>query len=451
MLKTAGVTDKPGAQILAQVRQAGVVGAGGAGFPTHVKLKARAELVIANGAECEPLLYVDQTLMHRHADRVVLGLEAAMQAVGASRGVIATKAHYHEAVEALRGAIAGKAALSLYLMDSYYPAGDEKSLIHEVTGQVVRSARLPADYGCLVLNIGTLVNIADALENKPVTDKLVTVCGDVPQAVTRQAPLGTSMREMIAATGFTGSEATHSVLEGGPLMGHLREDWDAPLSKTTGGLVVLPRDHHLILQTGMPVARQVKLAMAVCCQCNMCTIMCPRNALGLKVEPHKAMRAIANGDSRLMGDMNGVLACCSCNLCTHFACNFGLTPGTVMTDLKRELGQAGIKAKTEEEILLDPALQTKRIPIPRLIARMGLSPYDRVATYDTAPLQPRQVRLPLRQHLGQPAGPLVKPGQRVQRGQLIAAMAEGALGADLHASLSGTVTGVDARMITISG
>ena len=126
------------------VRDAGVVGAGGAGFPTHVKLEAKAGLVIANGAECEPLLCTDQTLMRFMADRVVLGLEAAMRAVGATRGVIATKKHYHDAVQAISHALTGRDALSLFLMDSYYPAGDEKSLIHEVTGEVVRSAKLPA-------------------------------------------------------------------------------------------------------------------------------------------------------------------------------------------------------------------------------------------------------------------------------------------------------------------
>lgn len=99
MDKMKAVSDGPG--IAGLVREAGVVGAGGAGFPTHVKLAAKADLVIANGAECEPLLHVDQTIMHHQADRVIIGLEAAMQAVGATRGVIATKKHYHEAVEAL--------------------------------------------------------------------------------------------------------------------------------------------------------------------------------------------------------------------------------------------------------------------------------------------------------------------------------------------------------------
>lgn len=436
--------------VYALVQQAGVVGAGGAGFPTHVKLQTRAELVIANGAECEPLLYVDQTLMQQESARVIRGLEVAMEAVGAKRGVIATKSHYHEAVESLKQAIVGKDTLSLFLMDSYYPAGDEKSLIHDVTGEVVRSAKLPADYGCVVCNIGTLCSIADALDGKPVTDKYITVCGDVPSPATFLAPVGTSIRKLLAAAGFEGDESNYRVIEGGPLMGHIKASWDDPITKTTGGLVVLPRDHYLVTQVEMPVERQVKIAMAVCCQCNMCTIMCPRNALGLHVEPHKAMRAIANGNSKLLGNVNGVLACCCCNLCTFYACNFGLTPGTVMTNIKNELIRAGVKPQTETEIHPDTALETKRIPISRLIARMGLSKYDRPAHFNPAPLQPQQVVLPLKQHVGQPAQGLVQVGQRVVRGQLIARIPEGVLGANIHASISGTITRADAAGICIS-
>ena len=451
MLRTEQQAAATGRGIIDMVRAAGVVGAGGAGFPTHVKLAAKADLVIANGAECEPLLRVDQTIMQHQADRVIKGLEAAMQAVGATRGVIATKKHYHDALDALETAIRGKERLSLYLMDSYYPAGDEKSLIHDVTGEVVRSAKLPADYGCVVCNVGTLVNVSDALEGKPVTDKLVTVCGDVPHPATLMAPLGTSMRAMIAATGFTGDENTHTVIEGGPLMCHVRADWDMPITKTTGGLVVLPKDHHLIAQITMTVERQVKIAMAVCCQCNMCTIMCPRNHLGLQVEPHKAMRAIANGDSKLLGNVNSVLACCSCNLCTHYACNFGLTPGTVMTNIKNELARAGVRPVTEQEITLDTSLETKRIPISRLIARMGLSTYNRPALYNPAPVAPKSVTLPLKQHLGAPAQPVVRPGERVSKGQIIARMAQDALGANIHASMDGTVDAVTDSAIRING
>lgn len=436
-------------ELLNRVRASGVVGAGGAGFPAYAKLNAAADLVIANGAECEPLLRVDQSLMEMEADRLVLGLRYAMQAVGARRGVIATKKHYHGAVEAVRAAIEGQEGLALHLMDSYYPAGDEKSLIFEVTGKVVRSATLPVDTGCVVLNIGTLTGLADAVDGRPVTDKMVTVCGDVPRPLTRRVPVGTSIRALIASTGCEKDETSHRVMVGGPMMGKIQEDWDAPITKTTGGLVVLPATHPLILQTGMSVERQVKLAMAVCCQCNMCTILCPRYALGLKVEPHKAMRAIANGQGHLLGNENGVLACCSCNLCTHYACNFGLTPGTVMTNIKTALQKAGVRPVREAEVVPDPGLNTKRIPLSRLIARMGLSNYDKPALYEPEALAVKQVSLLMQQHIGQAARPLVQPGDRIKKGQVVAITEDGKLGAPVHASMDGVVELVTDSMVRI--
>ena len=296
------------------------------GFPTHVKLAVNAERVIVNGAECEPLLRVDQLAMQHHADRVVRGLMLAMEAAHAPEGVIATKEHYEEAVEALRRAIAGKSNLRLHLMESYYPSGDEKSVIYEVTGRVVPTGKLPIDAGCVVINVGTAIGIADAVEGKPVTDKSVTVCGDVPQPVTVTVPVGTGMREVLKLSGFAGDEREYALIVGGPCMGSLAENWEDPVTKTTGGLLVLKRSHPQIRMRQITMEQQARLARAICCQCNRCTQLCPRHAMGLPVEPHKAMRAISTGNAELLGNAAGVLACSSCGLCTNFACEMGLTP-----------------------------------------------------------------------------------------------------------------------------
>ncbi len=436
--------------VVEQVRAAGVVGAGGAGFPTHVKLNGQAEYVIANGAECEPLLRVDQLLMQREARRVVRGLELAMEATGAPNGVIATKAHYEEAVRALRQAIAGHAGIRLHLMDSYYPSGDEKSIIFEVTGRVVPSGRLPLDVGCVVSNVGTLANIAWAAEGVPVVDKDVTVGGAVPRPVTVRMPVGTAFDEVIALSGFQGSAGDYALIVGGPCMGRLETDWNSPVTKTTGGLLLLPKTHPLIARRMQSPERLLRLARAVCCQCSQCTQMCPRNALGLHVQPHKAMRAITTGNGALLGGPGAVLACSSCGVCTNYACDMGLSPSTVMTMLKEQMGKAGIRPVPEKEIVPDPFAALKRIPVKRLIARMGLSEYDTPAPFMDARYRPARVRLPLRQHVGAPGVPVVKPGDRVRRGDVIAEIPEKSLGARLHASIDGTVTAVGAE-IEITG
>jgi len=431
------------------VKSAGVVGAGGAGFPTHIKLNCDAAIVIANGAECEPLLRVDQTLMQSQADRVISGMEAAMSAVGAKFGVIATKSHYHEAVDALKRAIGDKKHIRLHLMKSYYPAGDEKSLIYDITERVVPSAKLPLDVNCVVVNVATLTNIADAMEGKPVTDKYVTIGGDVANPVTLCVPIGSRIKPLLKHAGFKGSEQEYALIIGGPCMGRLEENWNAPVTKTTGGILVFKRTHPLIVQQIMPLERQAKLAQAVCCQCSQCTQLCPRNALGLNVQPHKVMRAAAMGDAKLIGDVNGLLACSSCGLCTNYACNFGLQPSAMMTEFKTKLLKAGVRPQPEERIIPDSALHLKRVPTSRLIARMGLSAYDVPAPLMSGRADTKRVIIPLQMHAGKPAEPVVAVGDTVNRGDLIGQIPEKALGAAVHASISGKVAKIARGCIEI--
>ncbi len=436
-------------EVVELVKSAGVVGAGGAGFPTHIKLNCMAAIVIANGAECEPLLRVDQTLMQAQADRIVSGMEAAMSAVGAKLGVIATKSHYHEAAQSLKRAIGDKKHIRLHLMKSYYPAGDEKSLIYDITERVVPSAKLPLDLNCVVLNVATLANIADAIDGKPVTDKVLTIGGDVDNPVTLSVPIGTPMKPLLKLAGFNGGEQDYALIIGGPCMGRLEENWIVPVTKTTGGILVFKRSHPLVVQQTMPLERQAKLAQAVCCQCSQCTQLCPRNALGLNVQPHKVMRAAAMGDARLIGDVNGLLACSSCGLCTNYACNFGLNPSAMMTEFKTKLLKAGVRPQPEERIVTDSALRLKRVPTGRLIARMGLSAYDVPAPFVSDRIETKRVSIPLQMHAGKPAEPVVAVGDAVKRGDLIGRIPENALGAAVHASIGGTVVRIARGCIEI--
>lgn len=436
-------------EVVELVKSAGVVGAGGAGFPTHIKLNCKAAIVIANGAECEPLLRVDQTLMQTQADCIVSGMEAAMSAVGAKLGVIATKSHYHEAAEALKRAIGDKKHIRLHLMKSYYPAGDEKSLVYDITERVVPSAKLPLDVNCVVVNVATLANIADAIEGTPVTDKVLTIGGDVANPVTLSVPIGIPIKPLLKLAGFNGSEQEYALIIGGPCMGRLEENWNAPVTKTTGGILVFKRSHPLIVQQTMPLERQAKLAQAVCCQCSQCTQLCPRNALGLNVQPHKVMRAAAMGDARLIGDVNGLLACSSCGLCTNYACNFGLNPSAMMTEFKTKLLKAGVRPQPEERIVTDSALRLKRVPTSRLIARMGLSAFDVPAPLVSDRIETKRVMIPLQMHAGKPSEPVVAVGDAVKRGDLIGRIPENALGAAVHASISGTVVKVARGFVEI--
>ena len=161
--------------IVEKVKAAGVVGAGGAGFPTHVKLSATVDTVIANGAECEPLLHADQHLMARYPEVIVRGLRLAMQATGAERGIVALKAEYEEATAALQRALDGNDKVSLHLLGNFYPSGDEFVLVYDVLARVVPEGGIPLEVGVVVNNVGTLFNVARAAEDISVTHRYLTV------------------------------------------------------------------------------------------------------------------------------------------------------------------------------------------------------------------------------------------------------------------------------------
>lgn len=430
------------------VREAGIIGAGGAGFPTHVKINCKAEYVIANGAECEPLLRVDQQLMAKYAKQIVEGLEAVQKFTGASKAVIATKAHYHDAVYALEKAIKGKDGMSIKLFDSYYPAGDEQQQVYEITGRVVPTGGLPLDVGAVVCNVSTLLNISAALNGSPVIEKYVTVGGAVKEPVTLKTPIGTPISELIKAAGGPTVE-DFTIILGGPCMGKLTDDLSTPVTKTTGGILIIPANHDLIAKKTNDFERDLKLAKAVCCQCSMCTQMCPRNALGLNVQPHKAMRAAANADGSLLGELNGIYSCCDCGVCSYFACNFDLSPSRMMQRMKSGLQANGIRPKKEVFGIVDAGRDSKRVPISRLIHRLGIKEYDVPAPLNDKLVSGGFVKIPLKMHIGAPAVPVVAAGDVVEKGQLIAEIKEGALGARVHASISGKITEVTDTAIVI--
>ena len=218
------------------------------------------------------------------------------------------------------------------------------------------------------------------------------------------------------------------------------------MTKTTGGVLAIPKDHPLLVQKSGDL--NLRMIMAVCCQCSMCTQMCPRNALGLNVQPHKAMRSIANGID-LMGDFNGIFSCCNCGLCTYYACNFGLKPSQVMQQLKGAMASKGIRARKEVFTQVDGGLENKKVPVSRLIARLGLSSYDVPAPLKDKVMTTDRVRIALRMGVGAPSVPTVAVGDKVRKNQLIADIAEGKLGVKMHASISGTVTEITANYIEI--
>lgn len=427
------------------IQTAGIVGAGGAGFPTHVKLNSKAELVIINGAECEPLLRVDQQLMEFNSQEVVDGLKIAMKLVGATRGVIGLKGKYKNAIKNLEKLIINESSIEIEVVKDFYPAGDEQQLVYEVTKKVVPLMGIPLDVGVVVINVLTAINIT---RNVPVTERVITVAGHVDKPQTFIASVGTPFSELIRECGGPTDTQNYSLISGGPMMGYVEEDWDTPVTKISGGIIILPKLHSLIVKKTRKTETDLNLTKAICCQCSMCTDMCPRYILGKNTEPHKVMRGVANEDPNALGTISSVVSCCDCQLCTLYACPMDLDPGKITNMVKQSLLKLGAKTEKIVPYEVDILRESKKVPTKRLIARLELNDYNVPAPLNHNIFTTKTAIILLKQHIGVPATPIVKIGDSVTKGTLIASCGE-KLGANVHSSINGRVTEITKEYIEI--
>ncbi|MBO7310260.1 MAG: SLBB domain-containing protein [Clostridia bacterium] len=429
-------------------RSMGIVGAGGAGFPAYAKLSDKAEIIILNCAECEPLLKLHRQLLEEYTYEILSALAEVVKACGAKQGIIAVKAHYSSTVSALESEIGEFPTLKIKKLDSVYPAGDEIILIKEVTGRTVAPGALPISEGVIVSNVESVYNMYRAMNGKPVTDKFVTVAGEVKNPVTLLVPIGTKISQLIAAAGGP-TVADPAYISGGPMMGQLT-DVNATVTKTTNAILVLPSEHTVILNKKRNFKINIRRTMSVCCQCRTCTELCSRHVAGYPVEPHAVMRLLSNGGRGDMASVEGSMFCSGCGLCEAYSCPQGLSPRAVIAQMKATARENGIKPPQG----IKPDLNVKdsslkRVSVQRLTARLGLTKYD-----IPAPLKEEfsvaSVKIMLLQNIGAPAVACVAEGDTVQKGDVIAVAKDRALSVNIHASIDGKITTVTEKFIRIT-
>lgn len=430
------------------LQQNGIVGAGGAGFPTYAKLNENAETIILNCAECEPLLRLHRQLLEKHAREIVETFYMMGQTLGSKDIVIGIKKAYKAAIEALKSVIGDYEGVRLGLLDEVYPAGDEVVLIYEVTGKVVNPGGLPIQSGVAVFNVETVYNVYRAIKkNTPVVDKLVSVVAEVNHPVTVRVPLGCTVEEVVKlAGGVTIKDPVYFI--GGPMMGYIGTGTQ-PVTKTTNAVLVLPEDHLIIKKKRSKASIDLKRAAASCCQCTMCTDLCPRNRLGHPIEPHKFMRAATCKDIQDTDSFINTMFCSSCGLCEMYSCMQGLSPRSLMAEYKAGLRAHGVKPP--QGVVPKPVgeeREYRKVPMERLMARLDLTKYDREAPLNGEVADMKKVRILLSQHIGAPASPIVNTGDKVETGQMIAQPGNG-LSVAIHASISGTVTEVSEKYVVI--
>ena len=439
--------------IINKIIAAGIVGAGGAGFPTHVKLQGKVEYLIINAAECEPLLQSDQYIMRTCAEKVIKGIEYVSKVIDPDKIIIGTKNKYKKEIEELKKEIkALNSNIKIYESKSFYPLGDEQILAQIITGRSVPPGGIPLDINAVVLNVTTVAQIADAVgTDNPVIKKIVTVLGEVKNPGLINVPVGISVEECIKECGGS-NLSNYCIVLGGPMMGNVIDDVDASgnyIKKTDGAIIVLPKDHFIIRRKRSDIRYIIRQAKTCCIQCRYCTDMCPRYLIGHPIEPHLIMR---NVDKTYFSQdiLRESLICCECGICEIYACPMGLSPRMVNAYLKDKFSKEGVKYNKQiGKVECKRDIEGRRIPTDRLISKLMLTKYKKFNQELITEVFTDNVKILLRQHIGAPVNPIVKIGEKVTSGQLIGEI--NGLGANIHSSINGNVIEITDEYIEISG
>lgn len=439
-------------EIVKTVRKAGVVGAGGAGFPTYVKLTAKVDYLLINGAECEPLLAVDQLLMERFAEELVYTANTLLKALGAREAIFCIKQKYQEAHQQIAEATRKFKNIKVQLLEDLYPAGDEQVLVYEVLGRIVPEGGIPIQVGAVVINVETLLNVHYAISvSQPVTHTFLTINGDIAKPCTLRVPVGISFKELLRLSGNNISESTHLLIEGGPMMGKVISDWSAPVVKATKALIVAKHGSYLALRY-INLLREIgKNVVSICCDCRQCTELCPRYLLGHTIEPHRLMVAEAQGLSHNERIFHQAQFCCECGICELYACFMFLSPRSLNAGLRKEFAQRCLKIPPfKKEFKVHSLRAQRRLPSRRIKAKLEITKYDRNGRFVEFPeTEVKEATLPLRQHIGVPCKPIVKEGEKVKTAQMVADVAPEDLGVPIHSPIDGRVSEIKPDKIII--
>jgi len=438
-------------QLCELVYSAGIVGAGGAGFPTHKKFSEKVEQIVVNAAECEPLMMADHHILAHHFKAIAETLFVLKDALGAKEVLIGIKGKNiglldKKVLKSLEGT-----DVKIAEIPDVYPAGDEVMLVYETTGKIVPEGAIPLAVGVMVINAETVYNIHSALvRDEKVTQKYVLVGGDVENDIIVRAPIGMKISDFLAECGYTDLDGK-AVIDGGPMMGKLVNPETDVVTKTTKGILVFPETHTVVQRKRAPISITLKRASAACCGCHMCTDMCPRYLLGYSIHVHKTLRAASHSEVTNAEAFTEAALCCGCGVCTAIACQQMLDPQKISMSVKGELGRQGFRRannKSPEKVREERA--GRLVPSSVLVDRLGIRRFvkDKVERKNIK-FNPKAVYIPLLQHVGKAAEPKVSVGDKVKAGDVIAETDKSLLGAVIHASITGTVREITDRFIVI--
>ena len=427
------------------MREFGIVGAGGAGFPSYAKLAEGADLLLINGSECEPLLYTDYVILKNEISLVLSGISEVLSHTSIAKALLCIKAHTAKRLgmsdgEKLRDKI------FVRVLPDVYPIGDEISLIYEASGRLVGAGKLPITAGVIVYNVETMYNLGRAVRfSEPVTEKWLTVGGNIKSPVVVKVPVGTRISDLFRTLGITVPE-DHTVLDGGPSMGKIVNPATHTVTKTTKGILILPDYTQAIASKKINDKMAVSRAETACCQCTRCTDMCPRNMLGYPLEPHKMVRTAMGAVEAMPVMVLSATLCCGCGVCESLACSQGISPRAVIASYKELLAKNKMRFGGSGEYEVKPEREYRMIPVEKWKSILGVAKFDTVADFGGEIRDFSRVEIALNRHIGVPSVPAVSSGDVVSLGEKIASASDG-LSIAMHASISGKATLCDGKII----
>ncbi len=291
-------------EILDAIKAAGVVGMGGAGFPTHVKLSPKniddIDTIIVNASECEPYLTSDYRRIMDEADKVIGGLKIVLSMFPSAKGIIGIENNKPKAIKLLKEKLAGDNNITVNSLKTKYPEGAERQLIYANTSRYINSNMLPADVGCIVHNVDTVYAIYEAVrEGRPLIDRLVTISGDaVEEPCNINVPMGTSYAELVeAAGGFKGEP--EKIIAGGPMMGKAIYTLDIPATKSSAAILCMSKDE------------VAEFEPSACIRCGKCVEVCPG-----RVMPNMLANLVEHNKMDEFVERDG-MECCECGCCSY--------------------------------------------------------------------------------------------------------------------------------------
>ncbi len=437
-----------------RMRNAGVVGTDKLSVPTYVKLSSKADLVIANGAESEPLLHSEKSLLHEKPELIIDGIKIAMEATGAPKAVIAVRSSEKERMRSLYSLLKEEKNIDIFYLEDFYPSGDEPILVYEVTKKLIPEGKTPLDKGIVVEKLLSFAWMYQGYHGKPVTERPISVVGEVQRPQVTWFPIGTLYKDILNFAGGTTVDLKNAVVfDGGPLQGEVVKDLNIGIGKNTSAVMVLPKDHKVSKVKMKNLEEMILQNQGVSGDSSMMEDLCPRYQLGYDIHPSEVIKSLHFPLMMKPSSLRSAYSCNDCSLCEYMGSStLNESPRLIYNEFKKNL------ARQEKKVFLKSGEKVNKVRLnyhynkvscSHLIKQVQVEKYDSFNRSILPKTNPQKVRVPVTRHKGTPAKPVVVEGQTLKMGDVIAFSPPGELGTTYHASIPGRVSEINDHWVEI--